>query len=37
MFLSAYTKTISIENGMERNDGKELNVADILADDTTLD
>lgn len=36
MFLSAYTKTISIENGMERNDGKELNVADILADDTTL-
>ncbi len=36
MFLSAYTKTISIENGLERNDGKELNVADILADDTTL-
>lgn len=35
-FLSAYTKTISIENGMERGDGKELNVADILADDTTL-
>ena len=28
MFLSAYTKTISIENGLERNDGKELNVAD---------
>ena len=36
MILSAYTKTISIENGLERNDGKELNVADILADDTTL-
>lgn len=36
MFLSAYTKTISIENGLEKNDGKELNVADILADDTTL-
>ena len=36
MFLSAYTKTISIENGLEKNDGKEQNVADILADDTTL-
>jgi RNA polymerase primary sigma factor len=36
MFLSAYTKTISIENGLERNDGKELNVADILADENTL-
>lgn len=36
MFLSAYTKTISIENGLEKNDGKELNVADILADETTL-
>lgn len=36
MFLSAYTKTISIENGLERSDGKELNVADILADDKTL-
>ena len=35
-FLSAYTKTISIENGMEKGDGKELNVADILADDTSL-
>lgn len=32
-FLSAYTKTISIENGQEKNDGKELNVADILADE----
>ena len=36
MFLSAYTKTISIENGLERNDGKELNVGDILADEKTL-
>ena len=36
MFLSAYTKTISIENGLERNDGKELNVADILVDEKTL-
>ena len=36
MFLSAYIKTISIENGLERNDGKELNVADILADEKTL-
>lgn len=36
MFLSAFTKTISIENGLDRNDGKELNVADILADETTL-
>ena len=33
MFLGAYTKTVSIENGIEKNDGKELNVADILADD----
>ena len=36
LFLSAYTKTISIENGLEKNDGKELNVADFLADETTL-
>ncbi len=36
MFLSAYTKTISIENGFERGDGKELNVADILADNSSL-
>jgi RNA polymerase primary sigma factor len=35
-FLSAYTKTISIENGLEKNDGKELNVADFLADEKTL-
>lgn len=31
-FLSAYTKIISIESGLERADGKELNVADILED-----
>lgn len=36
MFLSAYTKTISIENGLEKKDGKELNVADILADNSSL-
>lgn len=36
MFLSAYSKTISIENGLERNDGKELNIADILADNSSL-
>lgn len=34
-FLSAYTKTISIESGLEKADGKELNVADILADEKT--
>lgn len=34
-FLSAYTKTISIESGLERANGDELNVADILADDKT--
>ena len=32
-FLSAYTKTISIERGLERMDGKELNVEDILEDE----
>lgn len=32
-FLSAYTKTISIESGLERADGKELSVADILEDE----
>jgi len=36
MFLSAYTKTVSIENGIEKNDGKELNVADILADENSI-
>ena len=34
-YLSAYTKTISIESGLEKADGKELNVADIIADDKT--
>ncbi len=32
-FLGAYTKTISIENGIEKNDGKDLQVADILEDE----
>ncbi len=32
-FLSAYTKTISIESGLERENGKELNIADILEDE----
>jgi RNA polymerase primary sigma factor len=32
-FLSAYTKTISIEGGIDREDGKDLNVADILEDE----
>lgn len=36
MFLSAYTKTISIENGLEKSDGKDLNVADILVDNSSL-
>lgn len=35
-FLSAYSKTISIESGLEKADGKELNVADILADEKSL-
>jgi len=34
-FLAAYTKTISIEGGLEREDGKDLNVADILEDEHT--
>ena len=29
-------KTISIENGLEKSDGKDLNVADILADNSSL-
>lgn len=32
-FLSAYTKTISIESGLERDNGKEMNIADILEDE----
>ena len=35
-FLSAYTKTISIESGLERENGKELNIADILEDERAL-
>ena len=31
-FLSAYTKTISIESGIEKKDGKELNFAEIIPD-----
>jgi len=34
-FLSAYSKTISIEGSMECQNGKELNVADILEDTST--
>ncbi len=32
-FLSAYTKTISIESGLEKQDGGDFNVADILEDE----
>ena len=32
-FLNAYTKTISIESGIENNHGKEMNVADIIEDE----
>ena len=35
-FLSAYTKTLSIESGLEKDDGKELNVSDILADEKAV-
>ncbi len=31
-FLNAYTKTISIESGLENTDGKEMNIADIIED-----
>ena len=31
-FLNAYSKTISIESGLEKNDGKEMNIADIIED-----
>ena len=33
-FLNAYTKTISIESGIENNNGKEMNIADIIEDKT---
>lgn len=32
LFLNAYSKTISIESSMENNNGKEINIADILED-----
>lgn len=32
-FLNAYSKTISIESGLENTDGKEINVADIIEDE----
>ena len=32
-FLNAYSKTISIESGLENSDGKEINVADIIEDE----
>ena len=32
-FLSAYTKTISIEGGIDKDNGKDMNVADILEDE----
>lgn len=32
-FLNAYSKTISLESGLENNDGKEMNVADIIEDE----
>ena len=32
-FLNAYTKTISIESGIENSNGKEMNVADIIEDE----
>lgn len=31
-FLNAYSKTISIESSLENNNGKEMNVADIIED-----
>lgn len=32
IFLNAYSKTISIESGLENSDGKEMNIADIIED-----
>lgn len=31
-FLNAYSKTISIESGLENSDGKEMNIVDIIED-----
>ena len=33
-FLSAYTKTISLESGIENSDGKDMSFADIIEDET---
>lgn len=32
-FLNAYSKTISIESGLENKDGKQMNIADIIEDE----
>lgn len=32
-FLSAYSKTVSIESGLENSDGKDMSVADIIQDE----
>ena len=32
-FLAAYSKTISLESGLENSDGKDMNVADIIEDE----
>ena len=32
MFLNAYSKTISIESSMENNNGKEINIAEVIED-----
>ncbi|MBO6088512.1 RNA polymerase sigma factor RpoD/SigA [bacterium] len=32
-FLNAYSKTISLESGLENSDGKEMSVADIIEDE----
>lgn len=34
-FLSAYTKSISLESGFENSDGKDMSFADIIEDETT--
>lgn len=32
-FLNAYSKTVSIESGLENSDGREMNVSDIIEDE----
>ena len=32
-FLNAYSKTISLESGLDNGDGKEMNLADIIEDE----